>query len=317
MKKNFWSDTQNDLVKQYIITKDNKHLSQLVPSLEKIAGACLYKLNQEQTEDIIQDCVINMISEILPKITEDKSNKSFNFLFIGTKWYLMVEYRKKNLKRIPINDEMVENTFLIYDESDNADYSMYTEDLRNKIIMELDKKIYKLVHGSYNPKSQIEFLNNLKTFIIENNYDVREFKKWIMEKSGITPQRYYQLFQSVDINPEIFNERLMVDNKTRERRKYQAKSKRVKARRLKQVKEKITKERKPKVYVYKNKKNGNEKVTDKNAIEKHCSKCGKVLPIENFSWLESDKRYMSQCKECRNETNRNKRKLKNILAFQD
>lgn len=39
---------------------------------------------------------------------------------------------------------------------------------------------------------------------------------------------------------------------------------------------------------------------------KMCSKCGQVLLLDEFRWLNTQKRYMSSCKKCENLYHRNR-----------
>ena len=211
--KKWWNDDTNELIRLYVttdnITAKNRIYTELLPVFKRIIYILLnkYKLmNLEYTEDYIQDCLLKVLT-VLDKITEDKVITSQQYIYNSVHNYIVTYILNK------INADIIVYTNISGSECLNDyDYDTYVEDNTDMIDTRIDiinKIDIKIKEEKVINKSNTVFLLGLKEYILKNNFDVREFDQYIMQKMNIKYTTYQIIASRLNIRTKILNEKFI------------------------------------------------------------------------------------------------------------
>lgn len=177
-------------------------------------------------EDNIQECLIFVYTNLLPKLKEDKLQGAQNYLYISLKRNIVNIIRKTEQQpRIEsLDDDMMINNRHNFNTIDATDYKInaecnnnlldnsmcadkeFNEDqLKRDIILALDKKIRKEKQVN---KSTTIFLLLLKEYLLANNFDERNFKEYCMQKMDIPISTYRAIASRVRISTMLLNKNI-------------------------------------------------------------------------------------------------------------
>jgi hypothetical protein len=214
----YWQDKHQWLIEQYYyaqfsgvtsgITR-NFFITQLLPVFEEISRKCLRSVGTSVNDENVEDCIVRIVTHILPRIQLDKIVAAFNFIWISLKHYII------NLKQVkPRQFEVIDDLPILSDESTEPDFGANLKDIQQQILDAMDDKIesQKVIN-----KTSTVFLIHMKEYIINNNFDVRGFDVYVQEKMNIKKSTYCSLISRCKIRSKIFNERLLKDEETEKR----------------------------------------------------------------------------------------------------
>jgi hypothetical protein len=212
----YWNQTEQDLIEQYFYAKfsgstsgstRNRILCELSPKLEIIIRYALFYVHMPQTKENIQDCLIDVCINQLPNLKQEKLKGTQSFIYKCTIRFLYTKLVYSKKKRYEYDDfdavDIVDNSAF-----NDPEYNLYIEDVRKEIIEQLDIKIE--LQERVDPLStKSKFINKMKDFLIINDYDSREFNKWVMNDLKISPSTYSLLLKEFGISSKVFNEKLI------------------------------------------------------------------------------------------------------------
>lgn len=191
MNKFFWTKEHNELINNFNKNiNNNYYFNQLYQVLNIMIDICMKSLGIKAIDydDIRQDCLMRLYTKILPNITEEKSSTSQQYVYISLRNYLKSYYlNKKKLDFYTyfsgIDDEVEE--FFNYN---NVEEHIDINDTKVEIIEALDNKLNneRIVNTD-----TFTFLNELKNYLLENNFDERGFKDYIMNKNVFNKKYLY------------------------------------------------------------------------------------------------------------------------------
>lgn len=195
-----WNNKHQLIINTYIASEDiiekNKCITDLYGVLKKIIREAAGKnYIKKLDDDELQDCLIHLITKVLPKLNEEKKLAAFQFIYISLFNYFN-SYNKLKKTKQTYNYNIEDNMYDVkYEESIDID------EIKNEIIIELSKKINKQRKGN---KSQILFLMLMKGYLIENEFDETYLKEYIMRVMRISRNNFKAMCRSANIKTKLF-----------------------------------------------------------------------------------------------------------------
>ena len=206
----YWTDKHQELIETYYwcytastsaITR-NYCVGQLLTVLTTLSRRALHTSGVDVNEDNVQMCLIHQTTKLLPKLKQELLQGTLHYLWIGTKRHIITYILS------PRKHQMydIENKEILDYDTNEADYEMNQDDLRQQILEEIDKKI---IEQKILNKTNTILLVLMKQYIIENNYDVTGFDKWVQEKMNINVSTYRSIMSRIRIRSKIFNKKIV------------------------------------------------------------------------------------------------------------
>jgi len=217
----YWTAYHQDLIHEYYYAAftggttsgetQNKCLTLLYPVFVILANKVLWRLGWSSVDknihdENIQQCIIIMSYQLLPKLRGDKLQCVLHFLYKGLRWALITEI-KKVANRQEFSD--INNQTLFASDTYEADYHVNIEDTKRMILNKIDKKI---IEQKVINKTASILLIYMKEYLIQNNMDPRGFNEYVKKKMNIKESTYSALISRMGIRRKPFNEKLIKDN---------------------------------------------------------------------------------------------------------
>ena len=185
--------------------------------LKNICETVLKSFNKKNlyNEDNLQESMI-FIWQLLPKLKADKLKAALQFIYKSTRRNtLNIIYKDMQtpIDRIELDDyidykdsqsEATSISKLITDNSYNADNNIINDEIKKEILNELDTKMHNELIVN---KSSTVFLILLKQYLIDNDYDEREFQTYVMNKMSINLSQYRGIASKVKISTLLLNKK--------------------------------------------------------------------------------------------------------------
>lgn len=157
--------------------------------------------NHNYRDDITQECHIFFYTYLLPRLNIHRLQGTLYFLYKSANRFIVTKLIQNN-RFINHHDYDTDINYIPnlsdYESDSNIKYS----EIKVEIINELDKKINseKIMN-----RSNTIFLMLLKEYLIENEFDERGFKDYIMQKLHIGEVSYFALCSKVKIRSKLLN----------------------------------------------------------------------------------------------------------------
>ena len=210
MKKQIiWTKETNEYISIYnneidIDMKNKIFINHLMVPITTLINIVINKLHIKQynddgyIDDIIQECLLFILSNVLDKITDDRVITSQHYIYMSL-YNKVISLNKKNNK--------IKYTY------DVKDYNDYYSDIPSKqlddridIINGLNKKIRN--ERIINRRNTI-FLLLLKDYLIMNDFDAREFNIYCMDKMSINLPSFNLIATQLKISTRPLNEKFI------------------------------------------------------------------------------------------------------------
>jgi len=232
---NYWTDTHDKAIQAYYQSATQADRNRIIdkilaPPLYELAKRCLTSFGLHPTDELQQDIVVHLVCKTLPKLTEDKLQGAFQFLWVSarnyTLTYIMVphDYRTESLDcliereytdtgdmNIYCSEVYIQHTYFTQMggprvECVDLDATYEREKVRSKILAEIDIKL----KGQHivNTTNSV-FLMLLKQYILDNDYDVRGFGEYIMNTMHLKLSTYRAIAGRLGLRTKNFNEKLL------------------------------------------------------------------------------------------------------------
>ena len=208
---NFWDDNTRQLIRDYINTTDtytrSKIFSRLYRPIMIMIDISLHKKHISD-EDYTQECLMFIYHKVLPRITEDRIVTSQQYIHRSLNNHILNMIKKEQREKQNILTDEININYHIDAEHNNF---IYTDDYMNErtidnkiaIIKRLDMMVRE--QRVINKPNSI-FLLLLKQCCLDNNFDVREFNKYVMERMGISSTTFNIICSRLGIRSKVLNE---------------------------------------------------------------------------------------------------------------
>jgi hypothetical protein len=213
----YWTPENQTGIKNYLIatTKEEKNKifnDSLYTSIHLMCKQVLYNRNNVNDDDL-QELLIFVVEKVLPKVDETKIKATFNFIWVSINRRAISMYNAKKIHN-KVSYESDITTFDNYSFTNNT-YEYDTimkeeeEDIRRQIINEIDSKIEeeKIIN-----KTNTIFLILLKEHILNNEFNVSNFRKECMERMNIDKGSFWNIASSLNIRTKIMNNDMNLDS---------------------------------------------------------------------------------------------------------
>lgn len=212
---NYWKPEHNIAIKQYY---ESQYIEDSDKVRRDIINTVLFKPLYEMAEIVLntldinnfnvnyedykQDIVLHLTTKVLPKIKKEKLLGSFQFLYVSARNYTL-SYIINKKTNYSISIEKLEDNICEEVDLDRADK---IAEIRSKIINEINLKL----RGQtvINTTNSV-FLLLLRQYIIDNDYDVRGFGDYVMDKMKLKLSTYRAIAGRLDIRTKVLNEKLI------------------------------------------------------------------------------------------------------------
>lgn len=152
--------------------------------------------------------------KVLPKIREDKIDGVFQLIWISLRNKIYSDFSaKKNRNIYTTTATGTLKDFEYYTNENEIDLKYNTIDIQKEIINKLNTKItneeniiQKNLINNVN-KTNIKFLTLLKDYIIDNEYDVTEFRNYCLKEMDITKEKFWNIANHLNIKTKIMFEK--------------------------------------------------------------------------------------------------------------
>lgn len=222
MKKEiFWKPEHQQLIEQYYwcytattsAETRNYLYGKLYSTFNEIIDRAVVTTNlhfKPYQEEINQVAHIHIHEKLLPKLNPELLQGAQNYLYRGIRNYIITYFYVTPSKSNKIKYNMeynIDNS----DSSDNTpiDAELIKEDTRKEIIAKLDEKIMnkKVINGTY-----CIYLQLLREYLIENNFDERGVKEYIMHKMNIKNSTFNTISSQLGIRVTSFSKKKLAEN---------------------------------------------------------------------------------------------------------
>jgi hypothetical protein len=153
------------------------------------------------TEDNSQECLIYLYFTVLPRLQQNKLKASQNYIYHSLRNNIINIINKANLEA-----KYIDLLDMYADDSYNADKAILNEETKIEIINALDNKIKKerIIN-----KSTTIFLILFRNYLIENNFDERNFQDYVMDKMNISLSMYRAIASKIGVSTIILNKKII------------------------------------------------------------------------------------------------------------
>jgi len=231
-----WKTTDQQLIEKYYYcytsttsaSTRQSCFTKLYPSLLNLVKTCIKANNPKyNTEDFRQDIIIHVYQHLLPRLKQPKLQAAQQYLYLGIKNHFITKViHEEMLKRnIPVDINYQNYSYgkdiygysdnhnykyadtnqdqnIYLDSSETADKTILQEEIREKIIEEIDRK---MLEQKILNKSKTIFLVLLRQYLIDNDFVESGFNKYFMEKTGYSLLQYRAIASQLNIRTTIFN----------------------------------------------------------------------------------------------------------------
>ena len=178
------ADQKNKIYNKYLYSFIDKQIDTIL----KLNNWGTSNIITNNYEDIKQELHINILLKVLPNIDINKINAIQNYLYLSIRNALVNIIKYNSAKNKIVYDK---NYNINTEENNNIiDEEDYTDDIINKINVQLDSKI--LACTEANSVNAI-YLQVLKNYILFNNYDATGFSNYCMEIMKINKSHFLNL----------------------------------------------------------------------------------------------------------------------------
>jgi len=220
--KHYWNDETRNLIRLYIDTTGHTERNNLfnmlyLPLLTTINHA-LHKY-QITDDDYIQDCTIFLYVKVLPRLDISRVITAHQYIFNSIcnhiKNRIKKDTRIRNKQYIffedfddrPTTDDMRPSTISYLLDIQEEDMT-YIIDTKINIIRRLDEMVRR--ERVINKPNSI-FLLGLKEYLLSNDFDPREFNKFIQKQMNINYNTYNIIASRLGIRTKLLNEKFIKD----------------------------------------------------------------------------------------------------------
>lgn len=225
---NYWNDEVREALKQYILTPTLEEKNKLFntklyqPILTTIDIAL--KKHKCYNDDMIQICLVDVYNKVLPKLSLDRVVTAHSYIYRSINNHILDTLKKDSRTNIEYCSYSITNDYVFSDPCDrdmdgehkgfnddkNQSYFMiqledtdFVLDNKIDIIQRLDRMVRQ--QRVINKPNSI-FLLLLKEYLLDNDFDVREFNKYVQDKMNITPMTYSIIASRLGIRTKLLNE---------------------------------------------------------------------------------------------------------------
>jgi hypothetical protein len=225
---NFWNDEVREALRQYILTDDlsikNKLFNTVLykPILYIIETSL--KKRECYNDDMIQLCLMDVYIKVLPKLSLDRVITSQSYVHRSVTNNIIDLLKKETRNDMDFCSYSITNDYILSDPFDKSEdmepkgfnndrnqaYFMMTMDETNFILdnkIDIIRRLDAMVRQQrvINKPNSI-FLLLLKEYLLDNDFDAREFNKYVQKEMNITPMTYSIIASRLHIRTKILNE---------------------------------------------------------------------------------------------------------------
>lgn len=218
----FWTNEHQQMIEKYYwcytastsaITR-NYLYTKLYPVFSEIIERAIVtsKLHfKKDLEEVRQVAHVHIFTKILPKLKPELLQGAQQFIYVGVRniiiTYFYVSPSKSNKIQYDKTYDVTHSDYLV--DSNYADDNMIAEDTRRLIIAELDRKIKfkRVINSTYGV-----YLQLLKEYIIDNDFDERGAKEYIMERMNIKSNTFNTISSLLDIKVTNFSKKYLPED---------------------------------------------------------------------------------------------------------
>ena len=210
--KPFWTNETNEAIKIYNTTtdkrtKDKVFESIILQALNIIINSELFKVGEANNEDLKQDVLVHILLHI-DKIDNYTTAQAYLTLLIRR--YIRCYCMAKNpLKKY--NDKANEDDAVLFHIEDDEPFDLVEAEeqkelLRNYITASIDEVIQE---QQVLNSTKVAVLELLKEYLVENEFDAREFADYACGKLGIKLSTFRTICSELGLSTKPLNERLI------------------------------------------------------------------------------------------------------------
>jgi len=191
------ASTRNELINTILYT-----------AITKIVNLACRKINwQMYNDDMQQDITIHIINHTFNKLKPDKIRAAQQLIYLAARnKYLsyLTTIKKKKDKYTHTDISTAYDIAGSYD----ADNDINNEEIKRLIISKLNDKIRqeRIIN-----KSTTVFLLMLRDYLLENDFDERYFKTFIINKLNLSQINYKIILSRIGISSVLFKQKLVQD----------------------------------------------------------------------------------------------------------
>lgn len=210
---NFWSDSVRNDLRQYISTDDPNHRSRIFSRLYRpimiMIDISLHK-KKISDEDWTQECLMFIYQKVLPRITEDRIITSQQYIHRSLNNHILNMIKKNSRDQNNIGVFIDHNTLNHHFDTVYKDI-IYEDDYINERTVENKINIIKRLdllarEQRVLNKPNTIFILLLKQYCLDNDFDVRQFNQYAMEKMGISSTTFNIICSRLGIRSKVLNE---------------------------------------------------------------------------------------------------------------
>lgn len=194
----YWTKENQLDIEKYINANDKERngiINRLLISINNIMNVVMNTYNQLENEDLKQDLYLLLLTKLLPSLNNELIKGFQNYLYISFRNYT-INYIKKEVKF----DELkyIEDSL----SECNTDNYLDLIDNRVAIIEAIDSKMNdEKIFNKY----KCIYLQLLKDYLIENDFDERGFMQYAVNKMNINNNVFRSISSSLKISVKPFN----------------------------------------------------------------------------------------------------------------
>ena len=153
----------------------------------------------EVNKDVQQDMLIYIYEKVLPKLNKNKLQAAQQLLYVSLKNYY-ISYVRLATTKFDVN-----NTVELSNNIDKEYVEFDGEEIKKEILNAIDYKIKK--EKKIN-KAKTVYLLLLKDYLIENDFDERNFGEYVKNKMNMSDEKYRQISHLLGISVLPFNKKI-------------------------------------------------------------------------------------------------------------
>jgi len=207
----YWTSDHTEAIKEYYYATTQEDRCRVIDRilhkpLFEIASRCLTNLGLYPELEWQQDIVLHLIYKAMPRLTEDKLQGAFQYLWISAKNYTITYIIKPEQCRqsttAPVKLEYVTSCTV---DAVNLDEAYERERFRKKILGEIDSKIKG--QQIINTTNSV-FLLLLRDYLVEHDMDVRGFGPYVMERMHLKLSTFRAIAGRLNLRTKYFKEKI-------------------------------------------------------------------------------------------------------------
>lgn len=217
--KYYWTSDCYQAVRDYYYSTSTAERNKIVDKklckpLYEMAQRALQAMCVEVTLEHKHDIVVHLVTTVLPRLNKSKISGALQYLWVSAKnytlTYIIKPSRLYEIRYIEIGDVIAgeryhDEVMTLTVDAINLDSKLEIDRMRKRVLDSIEEKLS--MQQAFNTTNSV-FLMLLRDYLIDNEFEVRGFGVYVMDKMHIKLNTFRAISGRLGFRTKYFNEEI-------------------------------------------------------------------------------------------------------------